>query len=66
MFSFQVAQEYSRIALEPPNQKENKMTLGERLRQLRTEKSWTQPQAAETIGIEQSYLSKLENDNVVA
>lgn len=38
------------------------MTLGERIRQLRSEKNWTQPQAAEAIGIEQSYLSKLEND----
>lgn len=38
------------------------MTLGERLKQLRADKNWTQPQAAEAIGIEQSYLSKLEND----
>lgn len=38
------------------------MTLGEKLKQLRTDKNWTQPQAAEAIGIEQSYLSKLEND----
>lgn len=38
------------------------MTLGERLKQLRMEKNWTQPQTAELIGIEQSYLSKLEND----
>lgn len=38
------------------------MTLGERLKQLRADKQWTQPQAAEAIGIEQSYLSKLEND----
>lgn len=41
------------------------MTLGDRLKQLRTDKNWTQPQAAETIGIEQSYLSKLENDKSV-
>lgn len=38
------------------------MTLGDRLKQLRADKQWTQPQAAEAIGIEQSYLSKLEND----
>lgn len=41
------------------------MTLGEKLKQLRTDKNWTQPQAAEAIGIEQSYLSKLENDKSV-
>ena len=37
------------------------MTLGNKLRQIRERKKWTQPQAAEAIGIEQSYLSKLEN-----
>jgi transcriptional regulator with XRE-family HTH domain len=44
------------------NQLENKMNFGEKLKQLRHEQSWTQPDAAEAIGIEQSYLSKLEND----
>ena len=39
------------------------MKLGEKLRTLREQKNWTQPQAAEAIGIEQSYLSKLENDH---
>lgn len=38
------------------------MTLGEKLKQIRTAKNMTQPQFAEAIGIEQSYLSKLEND----
>lgn len=38
------------------------MNFGEKLKQLRTEKNLTQPQFAEAIGIEQSYLSKLEND----
>ena len=38
------------------------MLLGEKLRQLRDSKEWTQPEAADSIGIEQSYLSKLEND----
>lgn len=38
------------------------MNLGDRLKQLRTDNNWTQPQAAEAIGIEQSYLSKLENE----
>ncbi|MDR2212114.1 MAG: helix-turn-helix domain-containing protein [Pseudomonadales bacterium] len=37
------------------------MNLGEKLRQLRQEKNLTQPELAETLGIEQSYLSKLEN-----
>lgn len=41
------------------------MKLGERLRLLREQRKWTQPQAAATIGIEQSYLSKLENDHSV-
>ena len=38
------------------------MNFGEKLKQLRTEKNLTQPQFADAIGIEQSYLSKLEND----
>lgn len=38
------------------------MNFGEKLKQIRTEKNFTQPQLAEAIGIEQSYLSKLEND----
>jgi len=37
------------------------MHFGDKLRQLRKEKEWTQPQLADAIGIEQSYLSKLEN-----
>ena len=36
------------------------MTFGDYLRQLRDDKSWTQPEAALKAGIEQSYLSKLE------
>jgi transcriptional regulator with XRE-family HTH domain len=47
------------------NLKEQIMTLGDKLKQLRMDKNWTQPQAAEAIGIEQSYLSKLENDKSV-
>lgn len=38
------------------------MTLGDKLRQLRNERQLTQPALAEALGIEQSYLSKLEND----
>ncbi len=38
------------------------MSVGERIRELRTARNLTQPQLAEAIGIEQSYLSKLEND----
>jgi len=38
------------------------MNFGARLKQIRTDRNLTQPQFAELIGIEQSYLSKLEND----
>lgn len=36
------------------------MNFGEKLRQLRNEQGLTQPELAEAVGIEQSYLSKLE------
>ena len=38
------------------------MNFGEKLRDLRNEKKLTQPELADAIGIEQSYLSKLENE----
>ena len=38
------------------------MRFGEKLKSLRSQRDWTQPQMADAIGIEQSYLSKLEND----
>ena len=41
------------------------MNFGDRIKQLRTQKNLTQPQLAHAIGIEQSYLSKLENDKSV-
>ena len=41
------------------------MTFGEKLKALRQAKDWTQPEASEAIGIEQSYLSKLENDKSI-
>lgn len=41
------------------------MNIGEKIKQLRTDKNLTQPQLADAIGIEQSYLSKLENDKSV-
>ncbi len=41
------------------------MTFGDKLKQLRQAKDWTQPEAADAIGIEQSYLSKLENDKSI-
>lgn len=41
------------------------MNFGERLKQIRTGKGLTQPQFAQVAGIEQSYLSKLENDKSV-
>lgn len=41
------------------------MTLGDKLKSLRVARSWTQPEAADAIGVEQSYLSKLENNHSV-
>src|SRR6187431_1232921 len=41
------------------------MNIGEKIKQLRTDKNLTQPQLAQVIGIEQSYLSKLENDKSI-
>ena len=41
------------------------MNIGEKIKQLRTDKNFTQPQLAAAIGIEQSYLSKLENDKSI-
>ena len=37
------------------------MNFGDRIRQLRIDKNLTQPELAAAMGIEQSYLSKLEN-----
>lgn len=41
------------------------MTLGKKLKSLRAEHNLSQPELAEKIGIEQSYLSKLENDKSI-
>jgi transcriptional regulator with XRE-family HTH domain len=41
------------------------MNFGEKLKQVRAQRGQTQPQLAEALGIEQSYLSKLENDKSV-
>lgn len=41
------------------------MTLGKKIRTLRAEHNLSQPELADKIGIEQSYLSKLENDKSV-
>ena len=40
-------------------------TLGKRLKQMRAERDLSQPQLADAIGIEQSYLSKIENDKSI-
>lgn len=40
-------------------------TLGQQLKQLRNNKKLSQPEFAEQVGIEQSYLSKLENDKSI-
>lgn len=37
------------------------MRFGDHIRELRQDRRWTQPDAASRIGIEQSYLSKLES-----
>jgi transcriptional regulator with XRE-family HTH domain len=44
---------------------ESPVNFGEKVKQLRAERNLTQPQLAQAIGIEQSYLSKLENDKSV-
>ncbi len=41
------------------------MLFGEKVKQLRQERDWTQPDLAERLGIEQSWLSKIENDKSV-
>lgn len=41
------------------------MTLGEQLKKLRNAKALSQPDLANLAGIEQSYLSKLENDKSI-
>lgn len=41
------------------------MTLGQRIRTLRIAKNLSQPEFAKMAGIEQSYLSKLENDKSI-
>lgn len=41
------------------------MTLGNQIKQCRTARGLSQPELAEMVGIEQSYLSKLENDKSV-
>ena len=41
------------------------MDFGERLKALRIDRDWTQPAAAAAIGVEQSYLSKLENNHSI-
>ena len=41
------------------------MTLGEQLKRIRVNKGLSQPELAELSTIEQSYLSKLENDKKI-
>ena len=41
------------------------MKFGEKIKQMRQQRELTQPELSELIGIEQSYLSKLENDKSV-
>lgn len=41
------------------------MTFGEQLKICRNKATFSQPELAELVGIEQSYLSKLENDKSI-
>ncbi len=41
------------------------MKFGQFIKAQREAKKWTQPHAAEVIGIEQSYLSKIENNKAI-
>lgn len=41
------------------------MYFGEKLRRLRQERNWTQPDLAEMLKVEQSWLSKIENDKSI-
>ncbi len=41
------------------------MDFGAKIKSLRLARDWTQPQLAEEMGVEQSYLSKLENGKSV-
>ena len=54
--------ELPRIRRQLPQQQETVMTLGQYIKQLRTDMELSQPQFAERMQVEQSYLSKLEND----
>ena len=54
--------ELPRIRRQLPQQQESVMTLGQYIKQLRTDMELSQPQFAERMQVEQSYLSKLEND----
>lgn len=50
------------ISINPLLNSRVSMTLGNKIKALRADADLSQPQLAEKIGIEQSYLSKLEND----
>ncbi|WP_064792467.1 helix-turn-helix domain-containing protein [Shewanella woodyi] len=41
------------------------MTIGKQIKHFRAERNFSQPELAELAGIEQSYLSKLENDKYI-
>ena len=41
------------------------MTIGKQIKHFRAERNFSQPELAELAGIEQSYLSKLENDKSI-
>lgn len=46
------------------NNRDLLMTLGERIRELRTVKGWTQDELAERAGLNGRHLSRFENDHV--
>ncbi|HIE01306.1 MAG TPA: XRE family transcriptional regulator, partial [Thiotrichaceae bacterium] len=53
-----------RFGLAKKGMKMRKMTLGERIRQLRKRRKLTQRQLAEMVHIDFTYLSKIENDRL--
>lgn len=52
---------FNKMSTTDPNKKT--LSFGEKIRALRAQANWTQPELANKLKIEQSYLSKIENDH---